>query len=35
VNVESTEAFDQETRAIQDNAVRFAETMVSSLPASF
>lgn len=35
VNVESSDAFDQETRAIREIAVRFAETLVSSLLEGF
>jgi len=35
VNLDSTDAFDQETRAIQDIAVRFAETLVTNLLEGF
>jgi len=35
VNVESTDAFDQESRAIADIAQRFAETLVTSLLEGF
>jgi outer membrane lipopolysaccharide assembly protein LptE/RlpB len=35
VNVESTDAFDQETRAIREIAVRFAETLVTNLLEGF
>ena len=35
VNVESSDAFDQETRAIREIAVRFAETLVTSLLEGF
>src|ERR1051325_847066 len=31
VNIESTDAFDQETRAIQDIAVQFAQSLVTNL----
>ena len=34
-NVESTDAFDQETRAIREIAVRFAETLVTNLLEGF
>src|ERR1043166_1664707 len=34
-NVESTDAFDQETRAITEIAVRFAETLVTNLLEGF
>jgi len=35
VNIESTDAFDQETRAITEIAVRFAETLVTNLLEGF
>ena len=35
VNVESTDAFDQETRAIQDIAVQFAQSLVTNLLEGF
>ena len=35
VNVESTDAFDQETRAIREIAVRFAESLVTNLLEGF
>jgi hypothetical protein len=35
VNLESTDAFDQESRAIREIAVRFAETLVTSLLEGF
>lgn len=35
VNIESTDAFDQETRAIVDIAQRFAETLVTNLLEGF
>lgn len=35
VNLSSTDAFDQETRAIQEIAVRFAESLVSNLLEGF
>jgi outer membrane lipopolysaccharide assembly protein LptE/RlpB len=35
VNVQSTDAFDQETRAINEIAVRFAETLVTNLLEGF
>ncbi len=35
VNLESTDAFDQETRAIREIAVRFAETLVTNLLEGF
>src|SRR5207244_12042067 len=34
-NTESTDAFDQETRAIREIAVRFAETLVTNLLEGF
>jgi outer membrane lipopolysaccharide assembly protein LptE/RlpB len=35
INTESTDAFDQETRAIREIAVRFAETLVTNLLEGF
>jgi len=35
VNIESTDAFDQETRAIQDIAVQFAQSLVTNLLEGF
>ena len=35
VNTESTDAFDQETRAINEIAVRFAESLVTNLLEGF
>jgi outer membrane lipopolysaccharide assembly protein LptE/RlpB len=35
VNVDSTDAFDQESRAIREIAIRFAESLVSSLLEGF
>jgi outer membrane lipopolysaccharide assembly protein LptE/RlpB len=35
VNVESTDAFDQETRSIQDIAVQFAQSLVTNLLEGF
>ena len=35
VNLESTDAFDQETRAIREIAVRFAESLVTNLLEGF
>ena len=35
VNLESTDAFDQESRAIREIAVRFAETLVTNLLEGF
>ena len=35
VNIDSTDAFDQETRAIQEIAVRFAEGLVTNLLEGF
>jgi len=35
INTESTDAFDQETRAINEIAVRFAETLVTNLLEGF
>lgn len=35
VNTDSTDAFDQETRAIREIAVRFAETLVTNLLEGF
>ncbi|MEK6372451.1 MAG: LptE family protein [Acidobacteriota bacterium] len=35
VNVEATDAFDQETRAIREIAVRFAESLVTNLLEGF
>jgi outer membrane lipopolysaccharide assembly protein LptE/RlpB len=35
ITLESTDAFDQETRAIQEIAVRFAETLVTNLLEGF
>jgi len=34
-NTESTDAFDQETRALQEIAQRFAETLVTNLLEGF
>jgi outer membrane lipopolysaccharide assembly protein LptE/RlpB len=35
VNIESTDAFDQETRSIQDIAVQFAQSLVTNLLEGF
>jgi hypothetical protein len=35
VNVDSTDAFDQESRAIREIAIRFAESLISSLLEGF